>query len=96
MDCRAFHSEGMTQEKCDGTMKEFCNLGVEVPCTIESYEVGVNNNPHVKFVARIGCVRNLNVLQEFQRVGCMEEETTFGLLLFNIFKIFKTVEHQQR
>jgi len=57
-----------------------------VLCATESYEVGVHN-PHDDFVARVGCMRNMNaLLQEFGRAGRSEGNGADGLLLINEHK----------
>eukprot|EP00112_Aurelia_sp_Birch-Aquarium-sp1_P003871 Seg1437.4 transcript_id=Seg1437.4/GoldUCD/mRNA.D3Y31 product="ATP-dependent helicase SGS1" protein_id=Seg1437.4/GoldUCD/D3Y31 len=83
IDCRQYHGKGMSQEARKKTMEEFCNKQFQVLCATECYEVGVHN-PHVDLVARIGCMRNMNVLwQEFGRAGREEGSTSVGFLLIN-------------
>ena len=83
MDCKCFHSKNLRREVKSKILEEFCNQQFQVLCATESYEVGVHN-PHVEFVARIGCMRNMNVLlQEIGRAGRQKESFAGGLLLVN-------------
>ena len=86
LDVKCFHGKGMTNTQKKEIVEDFINEEFQVLCATESYEVGVHN-PHVDFVARVGCMRNMNVLlQEFGRADRSEGNGTDGLLLINEHK----------
>lgn len=86
IEVMSFHGKGMSETERTKIVEDFNNQEFQVLCATESYEVGVHN-PHVDFVARIGCMRNMNVLlQEFGRAGRSEENGAVGLLFINEHK----------
>ncbi len=83
LECRSFYSKNMKLEKKMKIMEEFSKQEFQVLCATESYKVGIHN-PHVEFVARVGCMRNMSVLlQEFGRASHGEDRSSEGILLFN-------------
>ena len=83
LEVKSFHGKGMSIEQKKTVVEEFNQQQFQVLCATESYEVGVHN-PHVELVARVGCMRNMNVLlQEFGRAGRSDEKGAVGLLMVN-------------
>lgn len=86
IEVKCFHGKGMSNTTKSAIVDAFNNEEFQVLCATESYEVGVHN-PHVDFVARVGCMRNMNVLlQEIGRAGRRDENGAVGLLLINEHK----------
>jgi ATP-dependent DNA helicase RecQ len=86
IEIMSFYGKGMTKTEKAKVVQDFNNQKFQVLCATESYKVGVHN-PHVDFVVRIGCMRNMNVLlQEFGRAGRGEENSAVGQLLVNEHK----------
>eukprot|EP00794_Sanderia_malayensis_P013270 gene13270-14637_t len=80
---KSFYSKNVILDQRMHTMKAFCNQEFQVSCATESYEVGIHN-PHVEFVARVGCMRSISVfMQELGRAGRTDDHSLEGLLLFN-------------